>query len=345
MERRRRHVDDEPTSPKAQAPQVAATAALLDLQRTVGNSAVARMLQRQPDVMQAAEGAGRDMASASGALEKWLVGMSNATRRERGGGDGSLSQSMAELVQMARAVTFKTHAGPLDLSGKDVPVGDVLSNSSIEEQLRRDARHHGIPLTEHRSLADPAGAKAEAKAVIANAGAELPSSFELEVDAKAATVKVSAGGDIEAKIKGGGVEAGGKAELDSEKGVKAAKGTLKLGSFIEISGGVKKTESGRWTWYGELQIGTLGGIVTPADIAKVMLGLQKTLTGGGKALAESGPGELGLHAVEVQNAVSEVVEKVKKSAEQNKSGMQFGFGVQSDEHGGVSGAFTFTWRF
>jgi hypothetical protein len=158
-----------------------------------------------------------------------------------------------------------------------------------------------------------------------------------------ASVVLPGGGEIGVK---GGPEGGGgsfkkgdvKGSLDITK--KGAKAELKAGD-LTIKGGIEKAEGGV-EWSADIQFGNISELVTPAEIATVMQGAQKTFGDAAEAFGKGAdPKVLIEQGGAVKDAVSKAVEKAKKSAEQ-KPGFLVGASAKGSPLGGVSVMFTLT---
>jgi hypothetical protein len=379
MQRRRAEEDgrEERAAPAPTAPPPAPAAGILELQRTAGNAAVARMLQREPAPTEtAAPGQAKgednwsfsptakkpfnpfepqpglmdDYNTATQAVMDWFDKAADGLNKQ--GGAGFL-QSVPELVDMARGLTVTTKLGKAE-SVKEV----VPQAADIERILRGRARFRGIGLLEHRSLSDLKGVESETMAMLANLGAKIPDHVTFGGDDAKITLNI--GGTVTGHLKAGGVEIdaegskdganatakfkGGQAGIQvSDKGVKAE---LKAGDLLAIHGSVLKKDDSTWEWKADLQFGTLGKLITPAEIAKVMQGAQDTFSKSAADLANGVSVEkVKANGSALKEAADGVIEVAKKSAEQAKSGWQVGVSVQGGPSGGVSGTVTFTWVF
>ena len=335
--------------------------ALLGLQRTAGNQAVTRFLMRQPNLTITDR-----QAVASQRVLDWFAELARQVRQTE---PGTPIQSVPELVHMA---------GELELGhGEEGKVRDRMKPSVIEQLIRRSAREQGIQLLEHRDPADVRGLEAEAKAILGNLG-RIPTELTFGSDNENITISIAGkvtanvgtlklegetlpegGAKGSAKIKGdiGEVEFRGSPEgvgtsfkrgqtkvgVDLGKGVKAE---VKAGDLVTIKGAVKPEGEGRVSWSAQITIGTLGTIITAEDIAKVMSATQDTLaTSGGAILNDLGVESVVEHGPLLKKAVTDVVEKARKSAAQRKPGWSVGATVKGDKEGGYSGMVTLTWVF
>jgi hypothetical protein len=116
---------------------------------------------------------------------------------------------------------------------------------------------------------------------------------------------------------------------------------------VTIKGSVTPEGDGKASWSAQITIGTLGGnVIAAEDIAKVMGATQDTFAASGGALA----GNLSIenvtqHGPLLKKAVTDVVEKARKSAAQGKPGWSVSGTVKGDKTGGYSGTVTLTWVF
>ncbi|MDA0160893.1 hypothetical protein OM076_11505 [Solirubrobacter ginsenosidimutans] len=354
-ERERPALEREPAATEIPVPEPA----VLALQRTAGNQAVARLLMRQPNLTVT----DRQAASSERVLT-WFAALAREIRQTE---PGTPVQSVPELVYMA---------GELDVEqGK---VRDRMKAPAIEALIRRSAREQGIELLEHRELADVRGVQAEATAILGNLD-RIPT--ELSFGNSSESITISLGGKVSgnvgalkfegetlpeggakgsAKIKGnaGEVEIHGSPEgagtsfkrgqtkvgVDIGKGVKAE---VKAGDLVTVKGSVVPEGDGKASWSAQITIGTLGGnVIAAEDIAKVMSATQDTFAASGGALA----GNLSIenvtqHGPLLKKAVTDVVEKARKSAAQGKPGWSVSGTVKGDKTGGYSGTVTLTWVF
>jgi hypothetical protein len=354
------------------APPAAAEPPLLALQRTIGNAAVNRILareslrMRQPNLQVSDSG----YDAALRAVDRWFDPFVAEVRKREA---GSPVQSVAELVYMACELQYE------DDAGQPAKVRDHVKPAALEDYLRRRASHNGIELLEHRSMDDVRGVQAEATAILGNLG-RIPTqvtfggdedhitislagsvtaeagvgALKLEAEGSPGGVKGKASikgrvGEVEAHGSGEGVGASVKTPGGTKVGVdfgKGAKAELKVGDFLTVKGGVQPEGEGKVSWSAQITIGTLGNVITPVDIAKVMNGAQETFSKSGSALlADRSLEGLAAHGGPLKTAVTEVAEKAKKSAAQAKPGWSVGVGVKGDKSGGISGSVTLTWVF
>jgi hypothetical protein len=369
----RRHGGDRPRSDAAPRAPEAAEPELLRLQREAGNAAVARLLARQALEMRKPDLTVHDPGSqeaAFAAVEAWFDALAEGVR---GSEAGTPIQSVAELVHMASELTFTAD------DGKQARVGDHVKPSALERWMRERAKRLGIQLLEHRDASDPRGVAAEAAAIFGNLG-RVPTDVSfgggtdhitisltgtVSVEAKAGDVKFegeasSEGATAKASVKGsvGELEAHGSTEgvgtslktpggtkvgVDLGKGVEAE---LDAGDLLKITGSIQPAGDGKVSWSAQITIGTLGNVVTADDVAKVMKGAQDTFSRSGAALLhDPSVDALAENGHPLKQAVTDVVEKAKKSAAQAKPGWSVGVGVKGDKSGGVSGTVTLTWVF
>lgn len=368
-ERERLDEDERPAQKQAPAPP---EPRLLQLQRSAGNVAVTRLLQREslrmrtPDLK--ASDSGYDAAMR--AVDRWFDPVAAEVRQREA---GSPIQSVAELVWIACELEYT------DDAGQTAKVRDQVKPAALEDYLRRRAKHQGIELLEHRAMADVRGVQAEAMAILGNLG-RIPTeatfggdddhitiSLAGTVTAEAqvgavklegegspggvsgkATVKGRVG-ELEAHGSGEGVGASLKTPGGTKVGVdigKGAKAELKAGDFVTVKGSVQPEGDGKVSWSAQITIGTLGDVITPADVAKVMNGAQETFSKSGAALMRDRSLEgLVEHGGPLKTAVTDVAQKARKSAGQGKPGWSVGVGVKGDKSGGVSGTVTLTWVF
>jgi hypothetical protein len=344
--------------------------AVLALQRTAGNQATARFLQRQPAT--ATPNLQVDNRANDLAWEKIYVWFDELAGEVRQREAGSPVQSTAELVYMACELEYD------DPQGKHVKVRDHVKPSAIESYIKARAKQQGITLLDHRDPTDVRGLQAEATAILGNLG-RLPTELSFGNDNE--NITISIGGKLEAnvgalhlegetlpeggakgsaKIKGkvGEVEAHGSPEgvgasvkhgqtkvgVDFGKGIKAE---VKAGDLITVKGGVTPEGDGKVSWNAQITIGNLGGNVIGAeDIAKVMGAAQDTFSSSGAAILNNLSVEnVTEHGPLLKKAVTDVAEKAKKSAAQAHSGVSVTVGVKGDKTGGYSGTVTLTWVF
>lgn len=355
MDRRRRERQREDA---AEPPEVTREPVppLLQLQQSAGNAAVARMLMREPaaaappslNLGSLTSGLMEDYSAATDIVIAWFDAMTKASTAAQ-------STSVAELVAAARELPVQTK------SGQAKKVGEVVIQAAdIERMIRGRAKTRGIKLLEHRGLDDPKGVESEALATLKNLGAKIPDSLSFGSDA--AKITIGIGGTVTASLKPGGGKTEVEGEISAEGGKasvktpgakvgveatdKSVKLDIKAGDLVSVKGSVKRAGDA-WEWRADLQIGTLGKLITPEEIAKVMKGAQDTLSTTARDLAAGvSPEKLKEHGGPVKEAVEGAVEKAKKSAAQAKAGWQVGVGVQGGgQDGGFAATVTFTWVF
>lgn len=361
----------EPAAPEPAPPEPD----VLALQRASGNAAVARLLQREPVDslrMRSPQVKAPDLghSAATQAVLTWFDRVAAEVRTREA---GSPVQSVAELVHVASQLPFTKPDGA---TGK---VSEIYKPADVETILRERARTAGITLLEHRKMDDPRGVAAEASAILANLG-RIPT--EATWGGDAGRITVSLGGSVTAQAKVGGLKlegegssegvtgkasikgnvgeleahgskegvgaslktpGGTKAGIDLGKGVKAE---VKWGDLVTVKGSVKPEGEGKVSWSAQITVGTLGNVITPAEVAKVMAGAQETFSKSGAVLLEQRSVEaVAEHGGPLKDAVKEVAEKARKSAGQAKPGWSVGVGAKGDKDGGISGSVTLTWVF
>jgi hypothetical protein len=101
------------------------------------------------------------------------------------------------------------------------------------------------------------------------------------------------------------------------------------------------------SWSAQITIGTLGGnVISADDIVRVMSATQDTFAASGGAIVDNLSVEnLTRHGPLLKKAVTDVAEKARKSAAQNKPGWSVGATVKGDKASGYSGTVTLTWVF
>jgi hypothetical protein len=340
---------------------------LLGLQQGAGNAAVARMLQRDPaapvslGMRGPAAGSGtatpsldltgglHDYQEAWDAIYAWF---DHEVAKVRESGGNTFLQSIAELVDMAASGTFKGKGGT------ERVVRDFVKPSEIEIGLRGRAKTLGIALLDHRPMSDVGGVQAEAMAILRNLG-EIPTEVEFGGDDAKITVSIfgklsgeakTSAGKLEAEVSPGGAEAslkGSAGKVGIAISGDSIKAEVKAGDLVSVSGKVGRESDGTVSWKADITIGTLGKVVTPEEVAKVMKGAQDTFTKSGVELLHGldDPAKIKEHGAALKDAVTEVVEKAQKSAAQAKPGWSVGLSVKGSESGGVSASVTLTWVF
>src|SRR6478752_7316277 len=152
--------------------------AILAMQRAAGNQAVARFLQRQPNLTVTDR-----QGEASERVLTWFAALAREIRQTE---PGTPLQSVPELVYMASELDIE--------QGK---VRDRMKPSVVEELIRRSAREQGVELLEHRALADVRGVGAEATAILGNLG-RIPT--ELTIGNSNENITISLGGKVTANV-------------------------------------------------------------------------------------------------------------------------------------------------
>jgi hypothetical protein len=356
----RRLQDDEIRADEA-APQVSEPEpALLELQRAAGNHAVTRMLARdftfnpirpeaRPNPLDpgaAAQEVLADHNAATQAIWDWFDTYSQPHRES-----GSVPGSVAELVAQAVALPFTLK------DGSQAPVRDKVPPAEAEEHLRQRARTLGLRLQEHRDASDVAGVRSELSAVLSNLGA-IPTELTLGDDDAKVTASLSGKITGELKVGGGKVEVEGSSEgvqgtvtapgakFGLEVGGKGIKAEVKAGELLTVNGSITREADNVMAWKAEVSIGTIGKLIMPEDVAKVLKGTQDTFAKSAGELIHNldDPAKVKEHGSALAGAVSDAVEKAKKSASQ-KPGWRVGAELKGDSAGGFSGSITFTWVF
>jgi hypothetical protein len=321
------------------------------------------------DLSQLTKGAGDDFGKAADTARAWWDVVFADARKAGGGGPAAFSWSVPELVRETGALVF----GPKD---KGRLVREVMRPAEIEAFLRQHAKDKGVRLLETHALNDLPAVQSELSAILKNLG-RIPT--EIEIKGGSGGVTLSVGGKVTAEAEfgktkvevegsgegvegtvtlpgktkitakggeegfGGSVDWGeGKVGIEvNDKGVKAE---ARFGNFVHVKGIAGESKEGGFAWKAEISVGTLGSIVTVDDLAKVMLGAQKTFGESAADLAKGvSPEKVKRHGGAVEEAVSTVGKKIKKSAEQNKPGWAVGLSFSGSEYGGVSGMVTLTW--
>jgi hypothetical protein len=320
------------------------------------------------DLSQLTKGAGDDFGKAADTARAWWDVVFSDARKAGGEGPAAFSWSVPELVRETGALVF----GPKD-SGR--LVRDVMRPAEIEAFLRQHAKDKGVRLLETHAVNSLPAVQSELSAILKNLG-RIPT--EIEIKGASGGVTLSVGGKVTAEAEfgktkvevegsgegvegtvtlpgktkitgkggegfGGSVDWGeGKVGIEvNDKGVKAE---ARFGNFVHVKGIAGESKEGGFAWKAEIFVGTLGSIVTVDDLAKVMLGAQKTFGESAADLAKGvSPEKVKRHGGAVEEAVSSVGKKIKKSAEQNKPGWAVGLSFSGSEYGGVSGMVTLTW--
>ena len=151
----------------------------------------------------------------------------------------------------------------------------------------------------------------------------------MSAEAKAGPVKIEGEGSSEGVE--GGVTVGPVKGSFGPKGVKAE---IKVGELIKISGGLQPGKDGSVGWSANLEIGTIGKLIMPEEVAKVFKGTQETFSKSAGELVRNrdDPGQgQGARRRAGRGASSEAVEKAQKSAAQaKKPGWRIGVDIKGD---------------
>lgn len=321
------------------------------------------------DLSNLTAGAGGDYDKAVATARAWWDVVFSDAKKAGRGGPAAFMWSVPELVRETGALIF----GPRD-SGR--LVRQVMKPAEIEAFLRQHAKDKGVRLLETHGLSDLPAVESELSAILKNLG-RIPT--EIEIKGGSGGVTLSAGGIVTAeaefgktkvevegsgegvegtltlpsktkvKVKGGEEGFGGSVDWGEGKvGIevdgKGVKAEASFGKFVHVKGIAGEAKEGGFAWKAEISVGTLGGVVTVDDLAKVMLGAQKTFGESAADLAKGvSPEKVKRHGAAVEEAVTTVGKKIKKSAEQNKPGWAVGLSFSGSEYGGVSGMVTLTW--
>jgi hypothetical protein len=309
-------------------------------------------------------------AAAVAALTEWF---DRSAAEITSGRSTGFFQSVAELVQSARALPYTSE-------GKTGKVGDQMRAAEIEGYLRGRAKEKGVRLLEHRSLTDKSGARSELAAIMENLG-RIPTQIELGGDSAKLVLSIAGkatgelslgkGGKLEVEGSAEGGEAtytapGGKGKITGRAGPEGGGGSLELpggkvsidvtdskvkaevkaGDLLTVRGSAGTEKDGSFAWRADIQIGTLGKIITIEEMAKLMIGAQDTF---GKAATDLSKGlsvdKAKEHGGAVKDAVKNVVEKAEKSAKQGKPGWSVGGSLSGTDKGGWAASVTLTWVF
>jgi hypothetical protein len=378
-----RRMEDEDRAPADDARAAAEPEpAVIALQRSAGNAAVTRMLARdftfspirpeaRPNPLDPAAAAAAVLAdhdAATQAVRDWFDEFSKPHREA-----GNVPGSVAELVAQACALHFTLKDGSQGV------VRDKVPPPEVEEHLRARARTLGLRLTEHRDASDLAGVKSELSAILSNLGA-IPTELTLGDDDAKVTASLSGKVTGEAKIAGAKVEVEGSSEgvegsvttpggsgkvtgkvgpeggggsvtvpgakFGLEVGGKGIKAEVKAGELLTVNGSITREAENVIAWKAEVSIGTIGKLIMPEDVAKVLKGTQDTFSKSAGELFHhlDDPAKIKEHGGALAGAVSDALEKAKKSASQ-KPGWRVGAELKGDSAGGLSGSITFTWVF
>jgi hypothetical protein len=355
-----RRLADEPSERHDRPPEpVPAEPALLSLQRSAGNAAVTRLLAREPafsPIRPDAPLAGPDLRLPAGALDDWKAAGEAADAYF-----DSIAKEHRETLLIPGSMAGLVHqACEQELTLKDgtkAKVADKMKAAEVEQRLRLRARTQGIQIQEHADAGDLPGIKAEMDALLANLGA-IPTEVKLgnddikvvasiagkvSAEAKAGPVKIEGEGSSEGVE--GGVTVGPVKGSFGPKGVKAE---IKVGGLIKISGGLQPGKDGSVGWSANLEIGTIGKLIMPEEVAKVFKGTQETFSKSAGELVRNrdDPAKVKEHGGALVEAVKDAVEKAQKSAAQaKKPGWRVGVDIKGDGSGGVSGGITLTWTW
>ena len=129
--------------------------AVLALQRTAGNQATARFLQRQPT-----------LTVDNKANDLRLGARLDVVRRARRRGPQDRAGNPDPVGRRARLHGLRAR----DSADGRRKVRDASSRRAIEELIRARAKQQGIVLLDHRDPADVRGLQAEATAILGNLG-------------------------------------------------------------------------------------------------------------------------------------------------------------------------------
>lgn len=282
--------------------------------------------------------------------------------------------AVPELVRWAREL-------PIEVEGKKGKVADHMNPAEVESLLRDEAKRRGVRLLEHRSLTDKSGVRSELAAIMENLG-RIPTQLELGGDSAKLVLSIAGkatgelalgkGGKLEAEGSAEGGELtytapGGKAKITGRAGPEGGGGSLELpggkvsvdvtdskvkaevkaGDLLTVKGSAGTEKDGSFAWRADIQIGTLGKIITIEEMAKLMIGAQDTF---GKAASDLSKGlsvdKAKEHGGAVKDAVKDVVEKAEKSAKQGKKGgWAVGGSLSGTDRGGWAASVTLTWVF
>jgi hypothetical protein len=353
-----RRLAEEPSEPRERPPERAAPEhELLTLQRAAGNAAVSRLLARQPTfspIRPDAPLATPNLRLPTGGLDDWA-----AAGEQVDAYFDSVAKDHRETLLIPGSMAGLVHqACEQELTLKDgskVKVGDKMKPAEVEQRLRLRARTQGYQIQEHADAGDLPGIKAELDALLANLGA-IPTEVKLgnddikvvasisgkvSAEAKAGPVKIEGEGSSEGIE--GGVTVGPVKGSFGQKGVKAE---VKVGDLIKVSGGLQPGSDGSVGWSASLEIGTIGKLIMPEEVAKVFKGTEETFSKSAGELVRhrDDPAKVKEHGGALVEAVKGAVEKAQKSAAQaKKPGWRVGLDVKGDGSGGVSGSVTLTW--
>src|SRR5215218_6093112 len=226
----RRRADEPAESVLAERQEPPPEPAVLALQRSAGNAAVAQLLAREPWVVSPGAPSVRDPLGAGDAVQHALADWTAAIdavqvwfdktaepHREH----GNIPGSVAELVHQASLLPYTTGDG-----GQGV-VGDKAKPPEIEDRIRGRARTLGLRLTEHRDASDVAGVRSELGAIMANLGA-IPTQVSYGDDDAKITASLTGKVTGEAKL--------GKVKVEGELSPDGAEGSMTLPGGGRITG-------------------------------------------------------------------------------------------------------------
>ena len=359
-----RRLEDEPPARREPAPEPSVPEpAVLALQRSAGNAAVARLLAREPAPLtlmppRAAPSLPdlRDPRVMEGVLADWTA----AGEKVEAYFDSIAKEHRETLVIPGSMAALVHGAGQQELVLKDGTTGKVVDKMKppeIELRLRERARAKGMEITEHATVGDLPGMKTEVDAILANLGA-IPTQVKLGNDDISVTASIS--GKVSAEAKAGPVKIEGEGSSEGiEGGVtvgpvkgsfsqKSVKAEVKVGSLLKISGALEPKSDGAVGWSANIELGTIGKLIMPEDVAKVFKGAQDTFSKSAGELARNldDPSKVSEHGGALVGAIKDASEKASKSAEQaKKTGWRLGVDVKGDGSGGVSGGVTLTWTW
>src|SRR5215211_5200083 len=377
MHGREHDAERQSDSSSARTPTPAPELTVLSIQRDAGNAAVARLLQRDEapafspvrpgsplsmrsgtsltDFSGLTKGAGDDFNKAVDTARAWWDVVFSDARKAGGGGPAAFSWSVPELVRETGALVF----GP---KGNGRLVREVMRPAEIEAFLRQHAKDKGVRLLETHGLNNLPAVQSELEIKGDSGGVTLSVGGVVTAEAEFGKTKVEVEGSGEGvegtltlpnktkiKVKGGEEGLGGSVDWGESKvgievGDKGVKAEASFGKFVHVKGIAGEAKDGGFAWKAEIAVGTLGAVVTVDDLAKVMLGAQKTFGESAADLAKGvSPEKVKRHGGAVEEAVTNVGKKIKKSAEQNKPGWAVGLSFGGSEYGGVSGMVTLTW--
>ena len=163
--------------------------AVLALQRTAGNQATARFLQRQPTAQ--VPNLTSTTAPTTSPGSRSTPGSTRSPREVRQREAGSPIQSIAELVYMACELEYTDQTASARRSASTSSRARSRATSSAR------AKQQGITLLDHRDLDDVRGLQAEATAILGNLG-RLPTELTFGNDNE--NITISIGGKLEANV-------------------------------------------------------------------------------------------------------------------------------------------------